>query len=109
MEESLRVQMKIPPKIEHLGHTYTVVLQSPGCEEAEGSVDFHNLTINLDPALRDSRLDERFFHEICHVAFDSSGLKYMLKPKLDQEMTEEMFVDIFSQALFGLLKTNHIL
>jgi hypothetical protein len=101
--------MKIPQQIEHLGHIYQVVSQAPVCEEAEGSVDFHNLTISLDPELRGSRLDERFFHEICHVAFDSSGLKYMLKQKIDNEMTEEMFVDVFSQSLFGLLKNNNII
>ena len=101
--------MKIPSQVEHLGHTYDVVYKPSAHDDAEGYVDFYDLKINLDTSLKGSRLEERFFRELCHIAYDSSGLKYIIKDKLDPEATEEMVVDLFSQAVYGLLARNKMI
>ena len=89
------------------GHTYRVIETDFFEKEDNGYIDQDALNIVIRGSLEDSVKEECLFHELCHLAFYGTAMRLLFKDYTDE--THEMFVDNFSQRLYGILRENNIL
>lgn len=98
----------IPKVIKDGPFTYKIskVKKLPKDEEAHLDLDKH--VIKLKSTLEQNKMEERFFHELLHLALLGTALSDLLR-ELPLENAEETFVSTLSERLYGLLKNNGIL
>ena len=91
--------MKIPEKLKIKTRTYDVVYDEYLMRDNQkyGMCEHNKQKITLDSTQKKDQLEKTFFHEILHVALDSSGLRLLnhdLKERIVSSLGEDVLLII---------------
>jgi hypothetical protein len=94
--------MVLPPNINILGTTYSVVVCDLG-EHLDGFTEPSQRTIKVDSKLRQDAQVETFYHELIHAMMAHVGLSSLLK-----ERKEEAIAQGLGMALAYVVTANEL-